>query len=404
MATGNARNPIPQHNSGNANMSALFVGILVPLLFSFVCRNMKRRKERGVPMKAGGDPGFTIRNSQFPTLLEVPFEGASTLAALFEQSCKQHRHMQLLGSRRLISRRIEFSEDGKPCEKLHLGDYAWLTYGEAFERACNFASGLIQLGHKRGERAAIFAETRAEWQIALQGCFRCNITVVSIYASLGEEALAHSLNEAPLGTTLIDERRRISSSGPKLGVGEVLAKSIQPMKGSRMPKMIIKEKSDLASQLFAEDGVVSFKDITLYRSFIAPWNMKRRKERGVPMKAGGDPGFTIRNSQFPTLLEVPFEGASTLAALFEQSCKQHRHMQLLGSRRLISRRIEFSEDGKPCEKLHLGDYAWLTYGEAFERACNFASGLIQLGHKRGERAAIFAETRAEWQIALQVSL
>lgn len=30
-----------------------------------------------------------------------------------------------------------------------------------------------------------------------QGCFRRNVTVVTIYASLGEEALCHSLNEVP---------------------------------------------------------------------------------------------------------------------------------------------------------------------------------------------------------------
>ena len=29
----------------------------------------------------------------------------------------------------------------------------------------------------------------------LQACFRRNVTVVTIYASLGEEALVHSLNE-----------------------------------------------------------------------------------------------------------------------------------------------------------------------------------------------------------------
>jgi hypothetical protein len=31
-----------------------------------------------------------------------------------------------------------------------------------------------------------------------QGCFRRNVTVVTIYASLGEEALCHSLNEVCL--------------------------------------------------------------------------------------------------------------------------------------------------------------------------------------------------------------
>lgn len=41
------------------------------------------------------------------------------------------------------------TEDGRSIEKLHLGDYEWLTYGRAFEAVCNFASGLAQLGHKR---------------------------------------------------------------------------------------------------------------------------------------------------------------------------------------------------------------------------------------------------------------
>jgi long-chain acyl-CoA synthetase len=34
--------------------------------------------------------------------------------------------------------------------------------------------------------------------------------------------------------------------------------------------------------------------------------------------------------------------------------------------------------------------------------CNFASGLVHLGHRSEERVAIFADTRAEWFMALQV--
>lgn len=61
-----------------------------------------------------------------------------------------------------------------------------------------------------------------------------------------------------------------------------------------------------------------------------------------------------------------------------------------------------SADGRSFEKLHLGEYEWLTYGKTLEAVCSFASGLAQLGHKRGERVAIFADTREEWFIALQV--
>ncbi|KAJ0707828.1 putative long-chain-fatty-acid--CoA ligase [Helianthus annuus] len=44
--------------------------------------------------------------------------------------------------------------------------------------------------------------TREEWFIALQACFRQNVTVVTMYASLGEEAICHSLNETEVTTVI----------------------------------------------------------------------------------------------------------------------------------------------------------------------------------------------------------
>ncbi|XP_057853163.1 long chain acyl-CoA synthetase 9, chloroplastic [Cryptomeria japonica] len=188
-------------------MGGFLVSLLVPLLFSYIFRNRKKGKLRGVPAEVDGDGAIVMRSYHFPSPVEMPFEGASTLAYLFEKSCKKHGYVPLLGSRKLISRETEFSPEGRSFEKLHLGKYDWINYARAFERACNFASGLVELGHERGERAAIFAETRAEWLIALHGCFRRNITVVTIYASLGEEALAHSLNETEASTVICDRKQ-----------------------------------------------------------------------------------------------------------------------------------------------------------------------------------------------------
>ncbi|KAK6277335.1 hypothetical protein POUND7_017658 [Theobroma cacao] len=183
-------------------MSAYIVGALVPIVFTLLLRSSKNVKKRGVPVDVGGEPGYAIRNSRFPSPVETAWEGISTLAELFEQACKQHHDKRLLGTRKLISREVQVTEDGRSFEKVHLGDYEWLTYGKAFEAVCNFASGLVQLGHKKEERVAIFADTREEWFIALQACFRRNVTVVTIYASLGEEALCHSLNETEVTTVI----------------------------------------------------------------------------------------------------------------------------------------------------------------------------------------------------------
>lgn len=187
-------------------MSPYLAGILVPLVVTLIFQNSKKGKKRGLPIEVGGEPGYTIRNRRFTAPVSSWWEGISTLSELFEQSCKQHPNKPLLGTRKLIARETEVTSDGRSFEKLHLGDYEWLTYGRTFESVCNFASGLVQLGHKRGERAAIFADTREEWFIALQACFRRNITVVTIYASLGEEALCHSLNETEVTTVICGKK------------------------------------------------------------------------------------------------------------------------------------------------------------------------------------------------------
>ncbi|CAG7911480.1 unnamed protein product [Brassica rapa] len=116
----------------------------------------------------GGEPGHTVRNHRFK---DPVWEDISTLPEHFEISCKNHSYRFSLGTRRLLAREVETSEHGKVFEKLHL------------------------IGHKSEERVAIFADMREEWFIALQGCFRRNVIVVTIYLSLGEEALCHSLNE-----------------------------------------------------------------------------------------------------------------------------------------------------------------------------------------------------------------
>ncbi|KAL3592429.1 hypothetical protein D5086_011069 [Populus alba] len=176
-------------------MIPYIVAILVPLIITLLYQKTKNAKKRGVPVDVGGEPGYAIRNAQFPTLLETAWEGVSTLAQLFEMACKKHEHKCLLGTRTLISKDTEVSAGGRSFEKLHLGEYEWLTYGQVFEKVCNFASGLAHLGLRSEERVAIFADTRAEWFISLQGCFRRNVSVVTIYASLGEEAVCYSLNE-----------------------------------------------------------------------------------------------------------------------------------------------------------------------------------------------------------------
>ncbi|GAB2285169.1 Long chain acyl-CoA synthetase 8 [Dionaea muscipula] len=192
------------HGSSYGVVGAVIFAVLVPLVLSSWRMSKKKVKQRGVHIQVGGEAGLTVRNGKLSNLVEVPWEGATTMASLFEQACKRYQRERFLGTRKVISKEFVTAGDGRRFEKVHLGEYQWETYGEVFSRACNFASGLVNLGHDVHSRAAIFSETRAEWLIALHGCLRQNVTVVTIYASLGEDALIHSLNKARVSTLICD--------------------------------------------------------------------------------------------------------------------------------------------------------------------------------------------------------
>ncbi|XP_038972891.1 long chain acyl-CoA synthetase 8-like [Phoenix dactylifera] len=149
-------------------VGAAILGLILPLVVSSLYVLKKKNKQRAVQINVGGEPGITMRHIKFSSLVEVPWEGATTVAALFEQSCKKHTQRRFLGARKLISREVVDSADGRKFEKLHLGEYRWQTYGVIFDRACNFASGLIKMSHIAERRATIFSDSRAEWFIALQ--------------------------------------------------------------------------------------------------------------------------------------------------------------------------------------------------------------------------------------------
>ncbi|ONK58200.1 uncharacterized protein A4U43_C09F9450 [Asparagus officinalis] len=194
-------------------MNPYLVGIVVPFVFSYIL-SKKSSKQRGLPVDVGGEPGYAIRNYRFTSPVETQWEGVTTLAELFDLACKNFATKRMLGTRKLISSEIEVTADGRSFEKFHFGEYEWLSYNQAYDAVCNFASGIVHLG-------AIFADTRAElaplktvnWCLFMWGCFRRNITVVTIYASLGEEALCHSLNETEVSTVVCGHKELIKLIG-----------------------------------------------------------------------------------------------------------------------------------------------------------------------------------------------
>ena len=49
------------------------------------------------------------------------------------------------------------------------------------------AAGLQKLGVKKGDTVALYMETRREWMQMAHAVWRCGGTVVTVYASLGDQ-------------------------------------------------------------------------------------------------------------------------------------------------------------------------------------------------------------------------
>lgn len=129
-------------------------------------------------------------------LTTTPFPECRTLDDLFVRAARVYGSKKCLGTRELLREEEEQQPNGKVFKKVILGDYNWVSFEEVFTRITNLGSGLLALGQKPRHNILIFAETRAEWMIAAQACFKYNFPVVTLYATLGEDAIIHGVNES----------------------------------------------------------------------------------------------------------------------------------------------------------------------------------------------------------------
>ena len=92
--------------------------------------------------------------------------------------------------------------DGERVVKKHripwLADYTFSTFTELGNDIADFGAGLTrgtQTPLDFGGKVSLFAGTRPEWQITAQAAFEHGLVVVTVYPSLGPDALSYSLNQ-----------------------------------------------------------------------------------------------------------------------------------------------------------------------------------------------------------------
>ncbi|NXC62660.1 ACSL4 ligase, partial [Aleadryas rufinucha] len=161
--------------------------------------NAKKKKAMAKRLKAkpiSDKPGSPYRSvTHLDSLANINIPGADTLDKLFDHALARFGKKDCLGTREILSEENEMQPNGKVFKKLILGTYRWLSYEEVNEKMTRLGNGLTALGLTPKSTVVIFCETRAEWMIVALTCFKYNFPLVTLYATLGEEAVTYGLNE-----------------------------------------------------------------------------------------------------------------------------------------------------------------------------------------------------------------
>jgi long-chain acyl-CoA synthetase len=140
------------------------------------------------------DSSSPFRSTMFNDLVRTETKSVNLYSKLAE-NIEQQRDMKTMGVREIVSIDDELQPNGKVFKKYELGDYKWMTYAQIFDRINNFSNGLLSIGLKSNQNVVLFAETRPEWIMSAFGCFRIKVPIVTLYATLGVDALAYGINQ-----------------------------------------------------------------------------------------------------------------------------------------------------------------------------------------------------------------
>ena len=137
-------------------------------------------------------------------LLEIPQPRVETLFDSLKAATEKFGDKPLMGQRDLIKLHKDTKtitkkiggtnvEQTKIWSTYEMSGYNWISYNQFRDGALCIGRGLKSLGVDG--KLTIFACTGRDWQMVAHGAFTQSITIVTAYDTLGEEGLAHALNE-----------------------------------------------------------------------------------------------------------------------------------------------------------------------------------------------------------------
>lgn len=168
------------------------VGLVLPYKYDAV--DLPRPNSTLTKITDPTDPASPYRSTLSTELIGLGTDNTNIYEE-FVVAAKKYWYNQTLGVREVLSIDDEKQSNGKIFKKLSLGSYKWTTYENALQRVDNLSNGLLNLGLQSDQKIVLFAETRPEWLISALSCFKIKVPLVTLYATLGIEALTFGINQ-----------------------------------------------------------------------------------------------------------------------------------------------------------------------------------------------------------------
>ncbi|KAF5334972.1 hypothetical protein D9611_009928 [Ephemerocybe angulata] len=158
------------------------------------------------PPERAGEGGVRRCSLAKDGLSERPAEGVNTVYDIILYAARVHGSRKALGWRDVVQTVEEEKEvtkvvEGKEVKEtkkwkyFELSPYKYISFIEVKEAVAEVARALLHLGVTDKDVFNIYAQTSANWQLMAHACGSISTTIATAYDTLGEDGLAHSLNE-----------------------------------------------------------------------------------------------------------------------------------------------------------------------------------------------------------------
>eukprot|EP01006_Ploeotia_vitrea_P032581 TRINITY_DN64771_c0_g2_i1.p1 TRINITY_DN64771_c0_g2~~TRINITY_DN64771_c0_g2_i1.p1 ORF type:complete len:721 (-),score=443.10 TRINITY_DN64771_c0_g2_i1:559-2721(-) len=177
--------------------------------FDYDAELMRDQKNYSVAVEFPDDEKDLIENAGPPRRLagmegkplvdKITFDDGKTAESLWE--CFTHGletspNAQCLGTRQFTGP-----------NNAQTGQYVHQTYADVDQYVREVASGLLALGLEAGDTVGICSANRAEWVITALACYSQKLVVVSLYDTLGADAVEYILNHAECKVALFSHAK-----------------------------------------------------------------------------------------------------------------------------------------------------------------------------------------------------